>query len=569
MNTLSSLKKLLFEYDIDGYLVPKNDEFFSEYAFPDRLKNISNFSGSAGLAIILKDKNYLFVDGRYTIQAYKESGKNFKIYDVSKNPISKVTNSFKTNARIGYDPKLFTRKFLVKNISRKINILPINKNLIDENILKKSSIFKNSKKFYYLSKKITGESSLTKINTLVNILKKNKIDNIFISAPENIAWLLNIRGKDNPYTPIPNCKIIVTKKKNIYFFAEDYKTLDLRRNKSFKFIKFFNNKYFYHILENIKGKNCSIDENSCSIFYEDLISSRLKVIKINDPCYNLKSIKNNTEINNSIKAHKEDGIALTKFLFWMKNSKINKNEISAEKMLEKFRKKNKNYLYPSFSTISGTGSNGAIIHYKATKKTNQKITKNDIYLCDSGGQYNYGTTDVTRTICFNTPKKIIKDIFTRVLKGHIAVVTSNLSTRTTGQQLDKKARFWLNKIKLDYPHGTGHGVGFFLNVHEGPQAISKNNRVVMKEGMILSNEPGYYKKNNFGIRIENLIYVAKKNSKLCFKNLTLAPIDLDLVDFKMLNNFEKRYLKEYHKTVYRNISKYLLNIEKKWLRSLF
>ncbi len=260
---------------------------------------------------------------------------------------------------------------------------------------------------------------------------------------------------------------------------------------------------------------------------------------------------------------------MTKFLFWIKNSKINKNEISAEKMLEKFRKKNKNYLYPSFSTISGTGSNGAIIHYKATKKTNKKITKNDIYLCDSGGQYNYGTTDVTRTICFNTPKKIIKDIFTRVLKGHIAVVTSNLSTRTTGQQLDKKARFWLNKIKLDYPHGTGHGVGFFLNVHEGPQAISKNNRVVMKEGMILSNEPGYYKKNNFGIRIENLIYVAKKNNKLCFKNLTLAPIDLDLVDFKMLNNFEKRYLKEYHKTVYRNISKYLLNIEKKWLRSLF
>ena len=271
-----------------------------------------------------------------------------------------------------------------------------------------------------------------------------------------------------------------------------------------------------------------------------------------------------------IKSHIDDGIALTKFLYWIKV--INKKQITefdAQNKLEKFRKKNQNYLYTSFDTIAGSGANGAIVHYRSTKKNTKIIKKNDIFLCDSGGQYKYGTTDVTRTVCFSKPKKKIKDIFTMVLKGHIAVVTSNLKNCYNGRLIDLRARKYLKKNGLDYAHGTGHGVGFFSNVHEGPQAISKFNTVKLQEGMIISNEPGYYKKGKFGIRIENLVYVKKNKNKLFLENLTLAPIDTDLIDFKLLNKQEQNYLLNYHLNIYSKISMYLNKDEKKWLTSFF
>jgi Xaa-Pro aminopeptidase len=215
-----------------------------------------------------------------------------------------------------------------------------------------------------------------------------------------------------------------------------------------------------------------------------------------------------------IRSHVIDGVALTKFIYWIK--KVNKKkitEVDAQIKLEKFRKKNNRYLYPSFETIAGAGENGAIVHYKAKKNSCRTIRKNDIFLCDSGGQYKYGTTDVTRTICFTKPKPSIKNIFTKVLKGHIAVANTDLKLHNTGKKIDRRARKYLNESKLDYAHGTGHGVGFFLNVHEGPQSISKLNKVKIQEGMILSNEPGYYKKGNYGIRIENLVFVKKIKKK--------------------------------------------------------
>jgi Xaa-Pro aminopeptidase len=269
-----------------------------------------------------------------------------------------------------------------------------------------------------------------------------------------------------------------------------------------------------------------------------------------------------------INAHISDGLALTKFLYWIKN--INKKKITefdAQNKLEEFRKQNKDYLYPSFNTIAGAGSNGAIIHYRATKKSNKIINKDDIFLCDSGGQYKFGTTDVTRTICFSNPKKIIKNIFTRVLKGHISVAQAKLNKFSTGRLIDIKARKFLKKINLDYEHGTGHGVGFFSNVHEGPQSLSKHNKIKICEGMILSNEPGYYKKGKFGIRIENLIYVKKVNKKLFFENLTLAPIDTDLINPELLTNHEKDYLLKYNSLIYSKLSKFLNANERKWLSS--
>ena len=319
----------------------------------------------------------------------------------------------------------------------------------------------------------------------------------------------------------------------------------------------------------MKGINFSIDSTSCSISNETLIKKKFNIRAKIDPCYLLKSIKNKSELKGMINAHIEDGLALTKFIYWIKN--INKKkitEVDAQIKLEKFRKLNKNYLFPSFNTIAGTGANGAIIHYRASKKTAKVIKKSDIFLCDSGGQYKYGTTDVTRTICFSKQKQSIKDIFTNVLKGHIAVAQTDLLRNKTGKKIDVRARKFLNKSGLDYAHGTGHGVGFFLNVHEGPQAISKYNSIQINKGMILSNEPGFYKKNHFGIRIENLVYVNQVKNKLYFENLTLAPIEKDLINYGLLSKIEKDYLFNYHLNIYAKYSSLLKKKERKWLASL-
>ena len=563
---INLLKKLMNNKNIDGYIVPKNDEFFSEYSFPNRLKLISNFSGSAGLGIILKDKNFLFVDGRYTLQASIECGKNFKIFEIPKIRPFDVLKKRKDKLVLGFDPKLFTEFSLKSNFSDTCNLIPINNNLIDEIFNLKNNY--KTKEFYCLNEIVAGEKITSKLNKLSSILKKKKIQNIFISAPENCAWLLNIRGFDNPNSPIPNCQIILNNK-NIFFFSDIKKIRKIKSLINYKKIKFYEFKEFVKVINNLKGKNFSIDKNSCSVFNKSIILSKFNILNEIDPCYSLKAIKNKTEIKNMTDAHIADGAALTKFLYWIKSKKnFNLTEIDAEKKLENFRKKNNNFLYPSFNTIAGTGPNGAIIHYRANKKSNRKINKKDIFLCDSGGQYKYGTTDVTRTICFSKPTPKIKNIFTRVLKGHIAVFNTNLNKINTGEEIDKRARFFLKKINLDYGHGTGHGVGYFLNVHEGPQAISKYNNVKILPGMILSNEPGYYEKKKFGIRIENLIYVEKNKKKKFFKNLTLAPIDTDLINFKMLNSSEKKYLFSYHMDTYAKISKFLNSNEKKWLLSL-
>jgi len=558
-NRINTLVSKFKKYDIDGYIIPKNDEFFSEYSANDRLKTISNFSGSAGYSIILKKKNYLFVDGRYTIQGKKEAGKNFQIIDFHK---IINCNLFK-NLSIGFDPKFFTSIQIKKFFYKNNKVKSIESNLIDQ--IHKRKI-KLNKPFFSLNNKVVGENYKTKITKIRKYLNKNKSDYLFITAPENVAWLLNIRGHDNPNSPIPNCHLIIDNKNNFFLITYKDKVSRLITEKKLKANQIIEPKNFNKFISNLKGKKIIIDRNTCSIFFENLIKKKFKILKKEDPIYLLKSFKNKTEIKNMSKSHIFDGVALTKFIHWIKN--INKKKITefeAQNKLESFRKKNKEYLYPSFNTIAGTGGNGAIVHYRATKINTKKIKKKDIFLCDSGGQYKYGTTDVTRTICFSKPKKNIKNIFTRVLKGHIAVVKSNLNKYSSGNLIDIRARKFLKEINLDYQHGTGHGVGFFLNVHEGPQGISKFNKIKLREGMILSNEPGYYKKDKFGIRIENLIYVKKNKNKLYFENLTLAPIDKDLINFDLLTNDEKNYLWKYNLDVYTKLNKYLNPREKKWL----
>ena len=572
MNKFKKLRNFFKLYKIDAYIVPKNDEFFGEYVNQenDRLNYISSFSGSAGYAIILRKKSYLFVDGRYTLQAKKETNKNFKIIEIHKSKPSKILARIRTKLKIGFDPRLFSEANLINNFKTKNSILiPIQQNLIDKIWINRP---KNKiKEFYILNSKYAGRDYKNKLNTVCKILKKRKISKLLITASENLAWLLNIRGKDSKYSPLPNCHAILDSNKKITLIVNKNK-INIKFKLNFKSkINYINPSHVSKYLDNINSKEFFlIDKFSCSFFYKKLIANRFKFHEKNDPIYILKAKKNNVEISNSIKSHILDGAALTKFIYWIKNniSKHKITEISAEKKLEKLRKKSSKYKFPSFNTISGSGPNGAIVHYRANKKTNRLVKKNDIYLCDSGGQYHYGTTDVTRTLCFSEQPQKIKNIFTKVLKGHIGVATYSLSKNTTGQQLDAVARNPLKKIGLDYAHGTGHGVGYFLNVHEGPQAISKFNKIKFQEGMIISNEPGYYEENKFGIRIENLIYTKKIKNKLKFENLTLAPIEKGLINFKHLNNKEKKYLNDYHKKVYLTLNPYLSKKEKNWLKSI-
>ena len=559
MNKLIELRKFIKNYKLDGYLVPKNDEYFNEYVSEssDRLKFISNFSGSAGFAVILKNKNYLFVDGRYTIQARIQSGKNFKIITIPQKLPKDVLKN-KKKLKIGFDPKLHNSKqvsflFNIKNIV----LEPINENLID--IIWSNRPKDLVKPFFSISKKNSGQGSKEKIIKVKNDLIRNKVDYLLVTAPENVAWILNIRGYDSAFSPIPNARLLISNKGDIDLFAQLKKVKKIQKIFSKK-IGFQDENKIEKKLKNLWKKNIWLDSLSCPIYYKNLLIKNNKIIEKIDPIYLHKSIKNRIEIKNMKKSHMIDGVALTKFLFWLKKNFKKKKitEISAQKKLEDFRKMDKAYKFPSFSTISGSGPNSAIIHYKASLKSNRTLKKGDLYLVDSGGQYSFGTTDVTRTVSLDNNSNFIKEIYTRVLKGHIAVSNFKYKKNSKGSDVDKDARRYLKMIKLDYPHGTGHGVGHFLNVHEGPQSFSKNNKVSLKPGMIISNEPGYYKEGHFGIRIENLIYI-KKNK---FEELTLAPIDKNLIIKNMLNKKEIDWLNKYHAKVKKSLFRFMNRQEK-------
>ena len=562
MKKIIKLRRLFKTFNLDGYIIPKNNNFFGEYvpASEDNLKYISNFTGSAGFAVILKNKNYMFVDGRYTIQAGIQCGDQFKIYTIPQKYPFDVFK--KENLNLGFDPKLHTENSLNRFFGNPfVNLRPINKNLIDLTWKREKNL--NIKPFYLIKDKDAGLKVNHKLAKLVKLIKFNKVNYLFTTASENVAWLLNTRGQDTDYSPLPNSHAVIDENGKILLFCNLKKINKSFKAKINKNAKIYDFNLLPNFLLNLSNKNILIDALTCSIFYKSIIKKKNLIIEKQDPIYYLKSLKNKTEIKNSIRSHIYDGAALTKFIFWLKNNFKTKkiNEISAQEKLLEFRKKNKLFHGLSFPTISGTGPNSAIIHYKADKKSNRVLKKGDVYLVDSGGQYLYGTTDVTRTLSLDVQNNKIKDIFTRVLKGHIAVASFKLNKNSYGDRIDQSARKFLKDINLDYPHGTGHGVGYFSNVHEGPQAISKGNKVKFKEGMITSNEPGYYKKNQFGIRIENLVYVKKTRDKLKFEDLTLVPIDKILIEKKLLTSFEKNWLNKYHQKVFNKLKKFMNKFE--------
>ena len=569
MNKINQLRNILNKQNCNAYLIPKNDEYFGEYVpkNKDRLKFISGFTGSTGLALILKNKSYLFVDGRYTLQAKKEIHKDFKICEVPKIKPHYIIKNLNKRITLGFDPKLFTSSTLKNIISNSsIKLKPINNNLIDAIWKNKTKV--NNNKFYILEEKYHGENYLNKINKVSKFLKLKDIHYLLTTAVENISWLLNIRGSDASSSPLTNGKILFNKNGKIIFFT-NIKKITPQIKKSFrKKVIFIKEELFVNYLRKIKNSKILVDKRTCSFYYEKNIHSSNKLIDIEDPIYLLKAIKNKTEISNTKIAHLFDGIALTKFIFWLKNNyrKTKITEVSAQNKLENYKKKNKNYLYPSFNTISGFGGNGAIVHYRSNNKTNKAIKGNNLYLLDSGSQYFYGTTDVTRTIAIGNLSKFQKKIYSNVLKGHIAVASFKLKKSTLGKHIDKVARVPLLKLGYNYSHGTGHGVGYFLNVHEGPQGLSPFNNHKILPGMILSNEPGFYKENNFGIRIENLIYCEKiNNNHSKFINLTMVPIDKDCINNKLFNKNEINWINNYHEKIFYILKPFMNNTELKLL----
>tara|TARA_A100001015_G_scaffold301010_1_gene387258 strand:+ start:1284 stop:2936 length:1653 start_codon:yes stop_codon:yes gene_type:complete len=543
MNSVLKIKNYLKNNNIEACLISKNNTFLNEFV-EDRdnfLLKITKFTGSLGYAIIYKNKQNLYVDGRYTQQA-KIQTKNFIIKNISllKNDIGKIISS---NKKLLIDPKTLAFSFFDKFNYKNLHFFKSNKNL------------KKKEKLFYLSKNYSGQDAfekLKKINKKLN-LKKNEV--FLFTSPENIAWFSNIRSYDKKFSKIFNC-IAILKNKKIYIFS------DQKVNLKIKNIIFKKNSEFKKNI--LKIKKIYTDKKYLSLYYHNFfLKNKIKIKFTNDPIDQYKSIKNNTEILNLKISHIFDGIAYCKFLYWLKNNILkNTSEIECQKKIEFFKKKNKFYLGPSFETISATEKNASIIHYNAKdyKKTNLK--KNHLYLLDSGSQYLYGTTDMTRSFSLGKQNKFRKKIYTLVLKSHIAVAVANLKNMT-GKKLDRVARKNLLKFGYNYNHGTGHGVGFLSNVHEVPPSISNFYNKKFLVNQVVSNEPGYYKNNDFGIRIENLIY---KNHKNNFENLTLVPFEREMILKSMLTKNEKDWINNYHKEIFEKIHKFLNSKQKAFLQ---
>jgi Xaa-Pro aminopeptidase len=572
-NKLQQLRIQMQDQNIDVCLINQTDEFQNEFLpqYSKRLQWLTNFSGSAGEALITKNKAYLFVDGRYTLQAKLEVNQSvYKVYNYSKKTPTQILKSLKLNKpNFGIDGNIITVKklnLLTSELKTDVSIKLLEKNLVDliwynRPKIKKSIVWHHKRSFH-------GTNVSDKITTIKKIIKKNKAQYLFITSNESICWLLNLRSSDLAYTPIFMSRLMISDSGECFLFANIKN--GLKFPKAVKFHQIELNLLSNFLSDTIANKKIIADPRTLSSnTNEFLLKNRVKIRLINDPIEALKSQKNNSEIKGIRAAHLRDGVALTKAIFWIKEKVLKKNltELQAVKKIDSNRLKNKNFYSLSFPTIAGSGPNGAIVHYHANKKSNRKIKDTDLFLIDSGAQYLDGTTDVTRTISFRNVSNEQKKMNTLVLKGHIAVAISVFSKSETGKLLNINARKYLRQHNCDFDHGTGHGVGYFLNVHEGPQSISSVSKVKFLPGMIISNEPGYYKTNEYGIRIENLVNVKVHGNKYKFETLTLAPIDRQLIEASLLSENEIKWLNTYHKHVYIKLGKYLEPKEKIWLKA--
>lgn len=571
MKKLNNCRILMNIKGIEAILIPNSDEYQGEYIpkYAQRLKWLFDFTGSTGLGVITKNKTSLFVDSRYKLQAKIEiNNNNITINKLNDNIIAQWIKKNTYYKTVGFDSWIITPKQIHKYIELGIKVKPTN-NIIDIIWQKKDKHPKN--KIFKLNKKNAEIDSQKKCKNIANNLLINKLNSIIITSPENICWLTNMRSIDIPYSPLILSRAILNNKGILTWFINKKRLLNIN---FFNHIKYKHPSLFLNKISKIKNY-ISIDKNKTPAAILHYLYKKQSIIVLKkDPSIIKKAIKNNIEQNNIRTTHRKDAIAKTKFLYWIFKN-INKNniyELSAKTKLILFRNQEKLFHGLSFDTISGYSKNSSIIHYKTTNKTNEKLTKNHLYLIDSGGQYLHGTTDVTRTCCFGNTQEEKKIRFTQVLKGNIAISISRFPQEITGGHLDILARQFLWFSGVNYFHGTGHGVGNFLNVHEGPQSISPHEFYnKFQPGMITSNEPGYYKDNNFGIRIENILLTKKDKqpkdeiTMLSFETLTLIPIQLNLIKKNMINDIESNWLNIYHQQIFKTL-KFFLNIkEKKWL----
>lgn len=580
ISRIAQLQNYLRKKNVQHFVINRTDEFLGEYIAPyaERLNWLTNFSGSAGRAIISQESATLFVDGRYTVQAKEQINKNEISLDHLDNFWVVLKELYKTKGILAVDTRLHSIQEIkkIQNILKisKSNICFLNTNPIDE-LWKdqppypQSTIFNHPLKYAGLDRK-------NKIKKFQKILQTNKIDYYILSALDSIAWLLNIRGNNIEYTPIAFANLLIPSEgKIILFISLEKIQQDLQKEiKSSCDVHSFQE--MEKVIKNIPTNKCvGMDYQSTSFYFKNLCESvGLETHHIINPCIQAKAVKNEVELEGARQANIRDGVSIAKFLFWLKNSdNINKiSEIDAANYLYNIRKNNDLFYSLSFDTISAIGKHAALPHYRVSDESNLQLENNSIYLVDSGAQYKDGTTDITRTIILGNPSEEHKDRFTRVLKGHIAIATHIFSKGTTGADIDHLARKSLNEAGYDYDHGTGHGIGSFLSVHEGPQRIAKKSEVKSAEllpGMIISNEPGYYKENSFGIRIENLIIVKEKTSNLIeFETISWAPIDCDLIEKKLLNDSEIQWINRYHSIVYEKIQNFLSLEERRWLQKV-
>ncbi len=580
---LAQLRRALQKAGLDGFILPVADEFLSEYvpAHAARLQWLTGFSGSAGTAVVLKEKAAFFTDGRYTLQAQQEVEP--ALYEIHSSgeltPASWLKANAHKGARIGFDPKLYSTD-AVKALRAALaavgaELRAVKSNPVDG--LWQGRPLPNAAPAFAHPMEFAGEDSASKRKRAAAHLAEKGADAAFLSSAESINWLLNIRGRDMESTPVLQAYGVLMADGGFTLYSDTAKippSVQAHMGEGVAIAPFEALEEDLEVFGRAEKKLLIDSAESPYAFGELAREAGAELIFAADPCLLLKACKSAVELMHIRNAHVEDGVALARFFHWLENALEGGKAVdelgAAEKLLE-FRAQGRDFLFPSFPTIAGAGAHGAIVHYRADEKSNRRLKKGELFLLDSGGHYLSGTTDVTRTLAIGAPSQEKKERFTLVLKGHIAIACAEFPQGTNGPQLDALARQFLWKEGLDYDHGTGHGVGYCLGVHEGPQRISKRGSdVALKEGMILSNEPGYYQAGEYGIRIENLVAVIKKRSRdgkdfFGFEMLTCAPIDCRLMELSMLTGEEKDWLNGYHAWVLDTLSPYLESDVNAWL----
>jgi Xaa-Pro aminopeptidase len=581
---INLLRAELKKSNLAGYIVPRQDEFQGEYvaAYAERLKWLTGFAGSWGMAIVTQKKAAIFVDGRYTIQVTEQVDvKQITPQHLVDEPPTKwIEMNLKKGDRLGFDPWLTTaseaKRLAAACLKVGAKLVPT-KNLIDQ--IWKDQPARPQNPLSVQPRQFAGRSVSEKLNEMFAELLTAKADAAFLAEPSSVSWLFNLRGSDVPYTPVVLAYAIVHRKGKPEIFV-DAKRLPEDVRAHLKSTTRVRKPDDLQVSLKKLGTNKStvlIDAGSAPDKIRGLLAAAGAIIKEGtDPCTMPKARKNKSEQEGARSAQRRDGVALSKFLHWLsvEAPKGQLNEATAAAKLADFRKQTGVLMDLSFSTISASGPNAAIPHYHVDPENCRAINNNEIYLIDSGGQYQDGTTDVTRTVIIGQPTDEMRDRFTRVLKGMIGLSTIVFPKGTTGANIDVLARASLWKAGLDFDHGTGHGVGSYLSVHEGPARISKNNYITLQPGMILSNEPGFYKQGEYGIRIENLLLVKEpaeiaggERAMLSFETLTFAPIDRNLIDTRLLTRDELQWLDSYHQAVLKEAGSFMEGEPLLWMKN--